>query len=114
MVQEGTQMLHKLLINLALSEALHRVTQHEIILGSLASRLFLAVCSASVESAPRLVTRFFGSKVERKTWRRLLKTSLEGLGTLPEIWLLVIGDGNAMFTYKFRNQTRKDKNLVWG
>ena len=80
----------------------------------MANRLFLAVCSASVESAPRLVTRFFGSKVERKTWRRLLKTSLEGLGTLPEIWLLVIGDGNAMFTYKFRNQTRKDKNLVWG
>ena len=90
------------------------MTQHEIILGSLASRLFLAVCSASVESAPRLVTRFLGSKVERKTWRRLLKTSLEGLGTLPEIWLLVIGDGNAMFTYKFRNQTRNNKNLVWG
>lgn len=77
-----------------------RVTQHAIIVGNFDSKFFLALTSASLVSATEFVTRFFGSKVERKTWRKLLKMSLAGLGTLPDIWLVFIGDGNAILTFE--------------
>ena len=47
--------------------AFHKVTQQAIIVGSLANKFFLALTSASVVSATEFVTRFVGSKVERKT-----------------------------------------------